>query len=174
MNPLRIAALAGLVAALAGCGVLRDMEAGSAEPWVKPDTPRPASDLDSLLLYFQHIKKLSGAELGREHDNARQAYARTRSELNRVRLAMMLSLPNTAFNDEPRALELLDPVVKNPQTSLHGLAFLLAAYIQEQKRLDGNVQNLQQNLHGLQQKLDALKSLERSLTEREQGGARKK
>lgn len=174
MSPLRIAALAGLVAALAGCGVLRDREIAGTEPWVKADAPRPVSDLDSLLLYFQHIKKLSGAELGREHDNARQAYTRTRSELNRVRLAMVLSLPNTPFNDEPLALELLEPVVKNPQASLHGLGFLLAAYIQEQKRLDGNVQNLQQNLHGLQQKLDALKSLERSLTEREQGGARKK
>jgi len=174
VNPLRIVALAGLVAALAGCGALRSIETADTEPRVKVDAPRPASDLDSLLLYFQHIKKLSGAELGREHDNARQGYARTHSEINRVRLAMMLSLPNTSFNDEPRALELLEPVVKNPQASLHGLAFLLSAYIQEQKRLDGNVQNLQQNLHGLQQKLDALKSLERSLTEREQGGARKK
>ena len=53
--------------------------------------------------------------------------------------------------------------------------------LQEQKRLEGSVQNLQQNaqglqqnIQGLQQKLDALKSLERSLLEREQGGAKKK
>lgn len=174
MSMTRLLLLALIVPALAGCGVLRDREGAGTEPWVKPDAPRPVSDLDSLLLYFQHIKKLPGAELGREHDNARQAYTRTRSEINRVRLAMMLSLPNTSFNDEPHALELLEPIAKNQQASLHGLAFLLSAYIQEQKRLDGNVQNLQQNLHGLQQKLDALKSLERSLTEREQGGSRKK
>ena len=167
MNPLRIVALAGLVAALAGCGALRSIETADTEPRVKVDAPRPASDLDSLLLYFQHIKKLSGAELGREHDNARQGYARTHSEINRVRLAMVISQPNTPFNDGPRALELLEPSVKNQRAPLHGLAFLLSAYILEQKRLDGNVQDLQN-------KLDALKSLERSLSERDQGSARKR
>lgn len=167
MSMIRLALPALIVFALAGCGVLRGIETAGTEPWVKPDAPRPASDLESLLLYFQYIKGLPGAELGKEHDNARQAYARTHSEINRVRLAMVLSLPNTAFNDEPRALELLDPIAKNQRAPLHGLAFLLAVHIQERKRLDGNVQSLQN-------KLDALKSLERSLSERDQGGTRKR
>ena len=166
MTVIRTLMLILVVSALAGCGTLRDMEAGGKEPWVKPNTPSPVSDLDSLLLYFQHLKKLSGAELGKEHDSVSQAYARTRSEFDRVRLAMVLSLPNSPFRDEPRALELLDPMAKNRQAALHGLAFLLSAQIQEQKRLDGSVQSLQG-------KLDALKSLERSLTEREQSGVKK-
>jgi len=58
-------------------------------------------------------------------------------------------------------------VAKNQRAPLHGLAFLLAAQIQEQKRLDGNVQDLQH-------KLDALKSLERSLSERDQSNVRKR
>lgn len=174
MNPLRMAALAALIALLAGCGTLRSMETAVTEPWIKADSPLPASDLDSLLLYFQYLKKLPPNELSQEHDSARQAYARTGSEFNRVRLAMGLSLSNTPFNDESRALALLNPVVKNPRASLHSLAFLLSTYIQEQKKLDASVQNLQQSMSGLQQKLDALKSLERSLTEREQGGARTK
>lgn len=166
MTALRMLMLALVMSALGGCGVFREMEAGGKEPWVKPNTPPPASDTESLLLYFQHIKRLSGAELGKEHDSVSQAYARTHSEFDRVRLAIVLSLPNTPYRDEPRALELLDPMVKNWRATLHGLAFLLSAHIQEQKRLDGNVQSLQS-------KLDALKSLERSLIEREQSGAKK-
>ncbi|HET9403893.1 MAG TPA: hypothetical protein VFO57_04885, partial [Burkholderiales bacterium] len=57
------------------------------------------------------------------------------------------------------ALELLDPVSKNPNGHLGGLAYLLISHLQERKRLDANAQ-------GLQQKLDALRSLERSLIER--------
>lgn len=156
-----------LVALLSGCGVLRSIETAGTEPSVKPDASRPASDAESLLQYFQHLKKLGGAELAREHDSTRQAFGRTRSEFNRVQLAMVLSMPNSAVSDESRALDLLDPVARNPRSALQGLAFLLYAYIQEHKRLDGNVQ-------ALQQKLEAIKSLERSLIEREQGTARKK
>lgn len=167
MRMSRAALLALIMLALAGCGVLRDIETAGTEPWVKPAAPRPASDVESLLLYFQYIKGLPVAELGKEHDNARQAYAKAHSEFNRVRLAMVLSQPGTPFNDGPRALELLEPVAKNQRAPLHGLAFLLSAHIQEQKRLDGNVQDLQH-------KLDALKSLERSLSERDQSNVRKR
>jgi hypothetical protein len=125
---------------------------------VRPGTP-PQSDVESLLAYYQQVKGMSGAELGREHDTARQAYARSRTEFNRVRFAMMLSLPNTTFSDSGRALELLEPVSRNFNGPFHGLATLLVTHLQERKRLDASVQ-------GLQQKLDALKSLERSMIER--------
>lgn len=163
----RAALLALIMLALAGCGTLRSIETAGTEPWVKPGAPRPASDLESLLLYFQYIKGLPGAEFVKEHDSARQAYARAHSEFNRVRLAMALSQPGTPFNDGPRALELLEPSARNQRAPLHGLAFLLSAHIQEQKKLDGNVQDLQH-------KLDALKSLERSLSERDQSNVRKR
>jgi len=68
-------------------------------------------------------------------------------------------VPNTAFYDEPRALDLLDPVARNGDPRLSGLAALLVSQIQERRRLDATAQ-------ALQQKLDALKSLERSLIER--------
>lgn len=150
---------AGGLTALAGCAILGGLESQEPAPWVQAGSRRPASDADSLLLYFQHVKKLSGAELGREHEVARQAYNRARSDFNRVRLAMVLSLPNTGYGDETRALELLDPVSRNQDGKLHGLAFLLASQLQERKRLDAGAQ-------GLQQKLDALRTLERSMIEK--------
>ncbi len=149
----------GCAAVLAGCGVVRLAEPLEPAPWVQAGTPQPASDAESLLLYFQHIRKLSGADLGREHDAARQAYARARTDFNRVRLAIVLSLPGTAFYDDARSLELYDTVAKHEGGRLQGLALLLGSHLQEQRRLTASAQ-------GLQQKLDALKSLERSMIER--------
>lgn len=144
-------------AMLAGCvgpdgGLVRARPA-PVESW------RAGSDVDSLLGYFQYARKLAPADLGKEHDAARQALQATRSDFNRVRLAMLLSLPGTALADEPRALELLDPIAKNPSCELYGLASLLVSNLQERRRLDANAQ-------GLQQKLDALRLLERNMIER--------
>jgi hypothetical protein len=146
-------------AVIAGCGVIRIAEPLEPAPWVQAGAPQPASDAESLLIYFQHIRKLSGPEAGREYEAARQAYAGARTDFNRVRLAMMLSLPGAAFADEARAAGLLDTVAKRPGGRLQGLAVVLGAHLQEQQRLAASAQDLQQ-------KLDALKSLERSMIER--------
>jgi hypothetical protein len=133
-----------------------------------PSPPVRSDDVDRLLSYFEHIRKLPAGEFVRESDSARNAFNRTRSDFERARYAMVLSVPNTPVNDDPRALDLLDPLVKNPASNLHGLALLVSAHVQERRRLESGMQNLQQNVQGLQQKLDALMSLERSLMNREQ------
>lgn len=162
---------AALALAVGGCGALRSIEPAEAPAPV--DEARP-DDVERLLGYFALARKMPAAEQGRERDGAQQAYLRSQTEYNRVRLAMLLSLPGAAFNDEARALELIDPLARNQRSSLHNLAVLLSAFIQEQKRLGGNMQGLQQNVQGLQQKLDALKNLDRNLIEREQSGGKKR
>jgi hypothetical protein len=149
----------GCAAALAGCGMIRIAEPLEPAPWVQAGAPRPASDTESLLLYYRHIRNLSGADASREHEAARQAYTQARTDFNRVRLALILSLPGTAFHDNARALGLLDTVAKRDGGRLQGLAGMLGAHLQEQQRLAANAQELQQ-------KLEALKSLERSMIER--------
>lgn len=142
---------------LASCETLQPVEKGEPAPTV--EMRRPVSDVESLLLYYRHIGRLKETQLGRELEIARTAYARESSDFNRVRLAMLLGLPNTSVSDDARALELLDPVVKNQTGDFSALASLLAVQLQERKRLDANAQDLQK-------KLDALKSLERSMMER--------
>jgi hypothetical protein len=144
---------------IAGCELLPSFETREPAPWVQAGGPQPASDVDSLVLYYQHIRKLPAGDAGREYEAARQTYNRERSAFNRVRLAMMLSLPNMPFNDDGRAIDVLEPVVRDSNGRLHALALMLSSHLQEQKRLNASV-------HGLQQKLDALRSLERSLIER--------
>jgi hypothetical protein len=149
-------------------------------PPTVPERPR-ASETETLISEFARMRRLSGAELAREQEAARNAFNQTRSDSARVRLAMTLAIHGSPGSDDAQALALLDPLVKTPGASLHALAFLLAAHIQDQRRLTAqvsglqqnvqglqqNVQGLQQNVQGLQQKLDAIKSLERSLSGRE-------
>ena len=68
------------------------------------------------------------------------------------------------MSDDARALEVLEPVMRNSKSNFHGLAILMGTYLQEHRKLGSSVQ-------GMQQKLEDLKSLERSLIERERGGA---
>jgi cell shape-determining protein MreC len=57
-------------------------------------------------------------------------------------------------------------VAKNRDARLQGLAQLLSSNLQEQKRLNEEQKRLNASVQGLQQKLDALKSLERNMIER--------
>lgn len=152
-------------ALLAGCGTMQPgVEVTEPEPQKAPvvlpgPQPRQASEADNLISYFAQLRKVPGSELAREHDAARQAYGRARSDYNGMRLAMVIAVPNTPFVDEQRALDLLEPIARNTEGRLSGLAVMLVSQIQERRRLDATAQ-------ALQQKLDALKSLERSLIDR--------
>lgn len=156
---------------VAGCGGVRNNESSSVRPAVTavtapapaPVSARPASDNDKLLAYYEHVRKLAPAELTKEHDTVRALYANANSDYVRVRYAMLLSVPGAAFSDDTRALEALEPLLRNPGAALHSLAFIVSAQIQEQRRGQG-----------LQQKLEALKSLEKSLSEREPGAGKKR
>lgn len=153
-------------------------------PVVPPRTVAPpehrTSEVENLLAEFERLRRLAPTELPREQEAARLAHVQSKTDAARVRLAMALTVPGSPPSEEARALELLEPMARNPSSPLHGIAFLLSALIQEQRRVSAqlsalqqanqglaqNNQALQQNLHGLQQKLDALRTLERSLTER--------
>jgi hypothetical protein len=163
-----------------------------AVPQPGPERSVPAepriSETEMLLADFERLRRLPPADLAREQDAARQAFGATRSDAARVRLAMVWTVPGTAPADEQRALEHLEPLLRNTAAPLHSLAFLLSSYIQEQRRLatlvqglqqnaqtlQQNNQTLQQNVHALQQKLDALRTLERSLTERGEPAPRRR
>ena len=135
------------------------------KPVPAPEPARSASDVENILIYFEHMKKLSANELVKEHESARQAFARSKSDMSRLRLALLLSFPSAPFREDAKALELIEPMVKDARgqyTPLRGFAYVLSAFIVEQKRLGSHVQNLQE-------KLDALKSLEKSLNERQRG-----
>jgi hypothetical protein len=143
-------------------------------PPIAPPEVHIPSELERALAYFDRLRRMPSGELAREQEAVRQSYAQSRSDLDRMRLAMTYALPNTPLSDEGRTLDLIEPLIKNARSELHDLAVLVAVFAQEHRRLSANVQTLQQGVQSLEQKLDALRSLERTLIEREGGAARRK
>jgi hypothetical protein len=178
MTVHRAVGLTVFVFMLAGCTVLAPDHAATSESIPSPITPveppvavtevRPTvGEAEQLLYYFERIKRLQVSELAKEHEAVRTNYGRIRSDFNRISYAMLLSLPGTSFMDEVRALELLEPLVKRGEAGVRSLTFMLVTFIQERRRISGE-------LSAMQQKLDALKSLERRLIERDQGNPGRK
>jgi hypothetical protein len=162
-----IRVLVGAVAvALAGCAATppADPETEPGQPPAQPEAkvqppppaPRPTvSESDILLAYFDNVRRLSAPELARETELVRKLYAKTRTDMVRMRYAILLAAAPGAPVDEPRIVEILDPVLKGQDTNLRALATLVGAHLQEQRRAQG-----------LQQKLDALMSLDKTMIER--------
>lgn len=149
---------------LAACGVLPPAEPGSATAPVVEE--QRGDEAAKVLAYYAQVRQLSGQELAREHESARRALAKTRSDANRLRYALLLTLPGAPATDEPRAQELLEPVTRSNDAALRGLALMMMNSLQEQRRLETHAQ-------GLQQKLDGLLTLERNMT-RDGSGTRKR
>lgn len=167
--PFRFIVLLLAIGLAAGCGALKSREAGREAGWLTPGQALLVSEAESLLLYHEYLRKLSGADLNREQEQARRALARSNSDFSRVRLAMLLSLPTASFRDDGRSLGLLEPMLKEgaADNEMRALAQLLYVLISERRRIEERLKDEQRKTEGLQQKLDALKSIEKSLLERD-------
>jgi len=153
---LPAAFIAALMVALAGC-------AGTT-PYRSPfGAALPGDEVDEALRYHQQVRKLPAAELTREYEQAGQAFAQSKDELARIRLALLLSAPNAPFRDDGAALNLLREWLKDakpPHTGLRALGMMLATTIEEMRDRDKRAE-------ALQKKLDALKTMEKNLLDRE-------
>lgn len=159
-----------LLLLLGGCSALGGNEAAedpAAVADLRSDLRSEAGEPGAAMAYYAKLRKLGPAELQREQDAARRALNRSRSDGNRMRYALSLTVPGAPAADDNRALETLEPLARNASSPLQGLALLMTALLQEQRRLDGQAQ-------GLQQKLDAMLELERSMTGRESSVQRKR
>jgi hypothetical protein len=116
----------------------------------------------ALLVDLQRYAVESGDDLKRQLAAANLALTRTRSDANRIRLAMLLTLPTAGSPDDPRALSLLEPIVgrSGNASPLKQIAALLYAQITERLR---SVREEQRRTAVAQEKLDALRAVERSL-----------
>jgi len=158
----------------------------------RPDTPLyravvepPAqSDSDRIIRFYDRLLQIKGIELARELESSRDAFEKDKSELNRLQLALLLSLPGTNFRDDNTALALLGTLVKDKGqegSSLRPLAIWLNSELLELRRSDDALQQQtarlkeeQRRVEALQQKLDAILEMEMKMIEREQNLPKKK
>ncbi len=139
------------------------------------------SQADELLQYYDFARKLSASELTKEYEKARQNLAQSKVDGNKLRLALLLTLPNTSFKDNATAQTLVNDILKDNKASnpgLHALANLLSASLAEQQEMAQKNKDEQKDLtqkwkdeqkraDGLQEKVDAIKSMEKNLIRRD-------
>jgi hypothetical protein len=158
----RAAALA-LTVALAGCANLWPGVVG--DPASREE--RESRQVVELIGYGHRVAALQAEDQQRELNASSQNFSKDRGAYGRVRLALVLSLPNTAFCDEPKAAGLLEPLVSKdaaagPMQQFAGLLYTqLSERVREQRRATQ-----------LKEQLDALKDVERKIIEREQTRAK--
>jgi hypothetical protein len=142
-----------------------------------PAAPPVSEDEQQALALLADLQRYATApadELRRELASVNQASnPRARTDVNRIRLAVLLTMPNAGPPDDGRALALLESVTGKTggASPLKQLAMVLYAQIVERVR---NVAEERKRTALAQEKLDQLRAVERSLLlerSRNAGGA---
>jgi len=162
---IRIAAVLSFTVALAGCANLAPFPGASS---VRES--RESRQVIELIAYAQRVAALQAEEQQRELNASTQMLSKDRGAYVRVRLALLLALPGTAFNDDTRAAGLLESLAgagasESPPGPMQQFAGLLYAQISERLRE-------QRRTIQLKEQLEALKAVERNILEREQARPR--
>jgi len=149
---------------LAGCTAIFDSGASPELPGAAARERDESRQVIALIDYAHIVARLLPEEQQRELNASSQKFSKDRSDYGRVRLALLLALPGTAFGDESKAAILLEPLAGvAPQSPgpLRQFAGLLYGQVSERLRE-------QRRATQLKEQLDALKAIERKIIEREQ------
>jgi hypothetical protein len=158
----RLVILACLCALLVGCNHL---------PLSLSEDSSESRDVVNLIAYGHKFAGLQPEEQRKELNATSQAFAKDRSPQARMRLALVLSLPGTAYTDEARAMSLLEPLANaagadGKFATLRQLADLLYSNLEERVREQRKSAQLKEQAAQLKDQLDALRAIERSIIER--------
>ena len=160
---------AGVAAAQPAPATAPAQEQPAAASTISPTAPAASDELQQMLVYADRVRLMPPVELGQEVSRL----SNPATSLEQLRLALALSqlrqLPELV-----RAQELLARVLANAEAQdLHPLARLLAARYGEQRRLEElldkqnqQTREVQRRLDQTNERLEALKAIERSLTSR--------
>ena len=169
-----------LVAALAGCAELQSIG-------------DPYQPVDAIVGEAVSASRAPGPEQKAALQRAQQSYAAGPSALSRLRLAVLLATLPAPLRDEARAAELLGPLADSSSPGVGRFAALLGAQVAERQRLARELERAAREAERaarerdradrereradkerdkreetLRQQLEALRSIERGILEREE------
>jgi hypothetical protein len=131
--------------------------------------PVGETEVERFFHYVGHLRALPREALQHEHTQQEAAFAHDHSAASRLRLALLLSLPDTSFTNTTQALQLLQDYLKEPEQQpahLHELAALLFTCITNNKHTyiyESLVQQLQAELSGKEHQLMTQQQLNQKL-----------
>lgn len=161
-------ALPLLAAFLAACSPVTLRGSGN-QYWLKSSSSVILTTTDSLIAYHAYVRSLSSAEWNRESEQVREAVQKDGSEFQRLRLAIVMAVPITGPREHARAMQQLEQLERETQkqnSSLHGLIVVLKTELAERRRLEDALREESRKVDDMEQKIDALKAIERNLLER--------
>lgn len=131
----------------------------------------------TLMRYSRFITDLTKPEIGREHDKIQSLNTTDPSVRSQFKLAMILSLSSTQFYDAKMAKQILIEFIEASDEhapTLREYAFVLLESIDKKAKIQQSNNSLQRKLRHeqqlrkqLEQKLEALKSIEESISQRQ-------
>jgi len=149
---------------LAGCAAVFGPGPTPQLPGAAAREREESRQVIALIDYTHIVARLLPEEQQRELNASSQMFSKDRGDYGRVRLALLLSLPGTAFSDGPKAVSLLEPLVgASPQSPGPLRQFAGLIYRQVSERL-----REQHRAAQLKEQLDALKAIERKIIDRQQ------
>ncbi|MCW5626712.1 MAG: hypothetical protein KIT73_18495 [Burkholderiales bacterium] len=174
-----------LIGALAGCMTPQQKPAAPPDPeeprLIREQVPcvceakvvRISSGIDEVMRYYTTVLQKSGGELKTELELARKEFSGTGTEAARMKLSLLYLMPGSPVRNESQAQQLLEPYLRGdlaPRSPYRGLARVLLATIDDNRRIETNLQTQaaktreeQKRADELQRKLDALKDVERTM-----------
>lgn len=141
--------------------------------------PPPALVLGEhdMLRYSRCLSSLPPAKLAAEYLSVSRHFRQTGNGADRIKLALLLSMPDTAFHDSAAALRLLAPAPHQSADvpdGLRDLADMLSLTLRRQLAAEQRMHSLETDLaaaklhaSALQLKIDSVKKLERTMTQRD-------
>jgi hypothetical protein len=144
-------------------------------PTAQPAPPMNEEEQQAIALLtdLQRYASETAEDLRRELAAANQAVNRARTDANRIRLAVLVTMPAAGPPDDARALALLDSVVGKSAGSSPVKQLAAVLYLQIAERARG-ISEERKKSAAAQEKLDQLRAVERSLLlerSRNAGGA---
>ena len=152
-----------LACALAACSV------APSEP---PPPELPAAGL--ALSFVQRLATLDVEGQRSEWARKQAAFDQKPTDLNRILLALTLSLPQTPWRDDAKVVSLLSPLVEvSPPTALSELARVIARSASERqtlredlRRRDWQLREERKQVDSLQKKLESLVEIDHDIKRR--------
>lgn len=142
-----------------------------------PPPPGLVLQENGMLRYYHCVSGLSPANRAIEYLAVNRHFDHHPNGADRVKLALLLSFPDTAFHDTASALRLLAPPAHSNASvpdDLRDLADMLSLTLRQQQAAEQRMHGLEKDLaaaklhaDALQVKINSVKNLERTMTQRD-------
>jgi DNA repair exonuclease SbcCD ATPase subunit len=155
------------------CTIMSCVSCAVPAPPVRVVERAEATEIERFFQYFVYLRSLPPEVLGREYARQEAAFAQSHSAEDRLRLVLLLSLPDTDFGNRLYALELLQAYLNGPEprpTDFMDIAVFLVTFMENKaphNSYESRVYHLKKDLaekeHQLAEQQKTIKKLQDEL-----------